>query len=318
MRNKVIACCIISVTSLVVLGCLGFAVWDGFRSHRQSFEYEKVAQRNEKALEAAKAAAREVVRAELRKREKALEKERGAEAVRNREEQARQRRAATYRRFFGGGEFKLTPLYAEACKMPEGAPSSEDQEIIDLAGDLLTETDLDTAADVTEAALKSADPRARIAAVEMLSAMGDVGLADIAEFLTDSHPEVANLAADRWELGVQDVMDEGERTALVKVGLLAITDTDQLRSMVGTLLLTTDELLVIQTVADVMRDGRKVQREAVREAYENVTGEPWKDEATAEAWLRENYTPPEPDEPSEDEDDEPPDSEEDADSAEDM
>jgi len=296
MGNKAVTYGIIILSGIIVLGCIGYAVWDGCRSGRQSARYEKIVQRNEKALAVAKAAAREAVRAELRKREKELEKERGAEAVRQQKIRAQKRRAATQRRFLGGGGFKLTPLYAQACKMPEGDPSSEDQEIIDLAGELLTEADLDTAADVTEAALKSEDPRARKAAVEMLSAMGEVGLVDIGEFLTDSHPEVANLAADRWELGVQDIMNEEERTALVKVGLLAVTDTDQLRSMVGTLLLTTDELLVVQTVADVMRDGQKVQRDAVRAAYENVTGEPWKDEAAAEAWLQKNYTPPVPEE----------------------
>jgi len=298
MNNKIVTYSIVAVAGLAVLGCVGYVIWDSCRSHRQVAAYAKITQRNESALAKAKAAAREAVRAELRKREKELEKEKGAEAVRQQKILAQKRREATYHRFLGGGGFKLTAQYAEASRMPKGDPTAEDQEIIDVAGELLTETDLETAADVAEAALKSEDPRVRIAAVEMLSAMGDVGLADIGEFLTDSHPEVANLAAERWELGVQDIVNDAERTALVKVGLLAITDEDQLRSMVGTLEMTSDELLIIQTVADGMRDGRKVQCDAVKVAYENLTGEPWKDEKAAEAWLKENYTPPEPEDES--------------------
>jgi len=312
MNSKIATYSIIVVSGLVALGSIGFAILDGCRSHTRIVACEEAVQRDRKALEKAKAAVHEILREELRKREAALEKEKGAEAVRRQKALAKKRRVATLRRFFGSDGFKLTSSYMRACRMPEGELSAEDQEIVDLAGELLCETDLETAADVTEAALKSKDPRARLAAVEMLSAMGDVGLADLGEFLSDSHPEVANLAADRWELGVQDVVHDVERTALVKVGLLAITDADQLQSMVGTLQMTSDESLIIRTVEDVIRDGSKAQRDAVKVAYENLTGEPWKDEATAEAWLKENYTPPEPEEPSEPEDESETDIEEDS------
>jgi len=296
MNNKAVSRCLVVLAGLVVLGSIGFAVLDGRKRIDRTADYREVAKTNERALAQAKAVAREKMRDELRKREKELAREEGEEAVLKRKAQAERRRAVVRRRLFGSSAAHVSAAYMKASEMPTGEPTEEDQEIIDLAGESASEVDLDTAAEVAEAALKSQDPRARIAAVEMLSALGEVGLVDIGEFLTDKHPEVANLAADRWELGVQNVMDDAERTALVKVGLLAITDEDQLRSMVGTLMLTTDELLVIRTVTDVMRDGERVQREAVKSAYESVTGEPWKDEKTAEAWLQANYTPPEPDE----------------------
>ncbi len=100
--------------------------------------------------------------------------------------------------------------------MPTGDPTEQDQEIIDLAGESASEEDLETAAEVTGAALQSKDPRARLAAVEMLSALGRVGISDLCEFLTDEHPEVANLAADRYELEVQNVVNDADRTELVK------------------------------------------------------------------------------------------------------
>lgn len=176
--------------------------------------------------------------------------------------------------------------------MPTGDPTEQDQEIIDLAGESASEEDLETAAEVTGAALQSKDPRARLAAVEMLSALGRVGISDLCEFLTDEHPEVANLAADRYELEVQNVVNDADRTELVKIGLLSITDEDKLRSMVGALQMTSDDLLIVQTVADVMREGNKAQRNAACEAYEFTTGEPWTGEEAAEKWLQTNYVPP--------------------------
>lgn len=291
---------VIVLAAIIFIGTMAYTIWDSLKSGDEMTEIEQGNVRTRKALAQALGVAREKVRADIRKKDEQVRKEGGDAAAKARAAEAERRRTAVRRMFFGGGGFTMTAAYRKACEMPEGDPTPEDQEIIDLAADSSSEADLDTAAEVTQAALASKDPRARIAAVEMLSALGEVGLADIGEFLTDPHPEVANLAADRWELGVQDIMDEATRTSLVKVGLLAITDEDQLRSMTGTLLMANDELLIIQTVADVMRDGRKEQRDAVKSAYETITGETWKNEEEAEKWLQANYEPPPADDPEED------------------
>lgn len=308
MIRKLLTYLVLALAALVIVGSVAYMIIDGSRSHARVSRLERKTSQSLSALERAKAALREKIRTEVRKKDAKAAKK-GAEAVAARKEKSKKFRKSVQRFVLGRADaLSLPASYWNDCQMPREDPSEEDQEIIDLAGVSASEEDLDTAAEVAEAAKKSADPRARLAAVEMLSALGKVGVADLTEFLTDSHPEVANLAADRYELEVQNVENDMDRTELVKIGLLAISDTDMLRSMVGTLQMTSDELLIIQTVADVMREGSKAQREAVMEAYESTTGEPWTGEDAAEKWLQENYEPPpkvpeDEDEPEEEPDD---------------
>lgn len=305
MKVKILPAVLVASAGLVIIGSIAYVVHNGQKSRARVSLLRRETAQNAQALTKALAEARSLVREDLRKQAAETDKA-DPDAAKKRVEMTQRRRRAIQRSFFGNKTLQLSRSYLKACEMPAEDPTAEDQEIIDLAGEMMSEEDLDTAADVTEAALKSADPRARMAAVEMLSALGKAGLTDIGEFLADEHPEVANLAAERWELGIQEIEDDAERTALAKVGLLAITDEDHLTSMVGTLMLASDELLVIQTVADVMRDGNKAQRKAVNEAYSFLTGDQWTGEEAAEKWLQENYEPPEPDaggdEPDESED----------------
>lgn len=299
MVRKMLTYLIVALAAIVVVGSVAYMILDSSRSHGRVGKLEGKTLRSLTALERAKAALRERIREEVRK-EDARSAKNGAETIAARKEKSKKFRKAAQRFVLGRADgLSLPESYWKAAQMPREDPTAEDQEIIDLAGESASEEDLDTAAEVAEAAKKSADPRARLAAVEMLSALGKVGLADLTEFLTDPHPEVANLAADRYELEIQNVENDADRTELAKIGLLAISDTDMLRSMVGTLQMTSDELLIIQTVADVMREGSRAQREAVKDAYESTTGEPWTGEAAAEKWLQENYEPPPQDEPEE-------------------
>jgi len=293
MAGKAGTYVMLSVAGLLVAGILGYAVVDSMHSGEEVEELGRETQRYEAALKTAREAARQEVRKRLQKERAAFEAVADEEMRRERTEVRRRRNRARGRIFgmFAAGR-QFSEAYMKACEMPKEAPGELDQEIINLSDVAASEEDLDTAAEVAAAALESQDPRARFAAVEMLSGLGDAGLLDISEFLADPHPEVANFAAERWDLGIQNICDDVERTKLVKVGLLSITDEDQLRAMSGTLLLATDEALVVNTVIDVMRDGLPEQRTAVREAYEFVTGEKWTTEKAAAAWLAENYTPP--------------------------
>lgn len=184
--------------------------------------------------------------------------------------------------------------------LPDGEFSDEEKEVLEVADLAVSDHDLQTAIDVAAAALKSKDARVRLRAVETLTEFGEAGLPELADFLSDPHPDVANLAADRFELGVQEVETESEQVAIAKLGMLSISDEDQLRSMGGTLIMASDARLVVQALVDVIRDGSEVQRTAAKEAYQNETGEEWQGVEAADKWLQENYTPPEPEEPAED------------------
>lgn len=296
--RKFISSAVVTIAGLCIVASIAYVVLDSRRSRQSIRRLEVATERSASALERAKTALREKIRSEL----KAADVQKDVKEAKANRERSKKLRAAVRRRFFGASSgLRMSRAEWQAREMPEGDLSELDQEIIDLAGESASEEDLETAAEVTEAALKSKDPRARLAAVEMLSALGKVGIADLCEFLTDEHPEVADLAADRYELEAQNVDNDADRTELVRIGLLAITNEDKLRSMVGTLQMTSDELLIIQTVADVMREGNKAQREAVQEAYEFTTGEPWTGEEAAGKWLQENYEPPEESDPSDEE-----------------
>lgn len=186
---------------------------------------------------------------------------------------------------------------------PTDEMTETDQEIVDVAQEASDARDFETVKDVADAALKSNDPRARLRAVETLGSFGEKALPQLADFLLDKHSEVANLAADCFELGAQDLKYESERVAIAKLGMMSITDEDRLRSMAATLRMSNDRLAIISALSDVILDGNKAQRAAAMEAYELETGEEWVDLDAADKWLQENYEPVPPEEP--DEEDEP-------------
>lgn len=198
----------------------------------------------------------------------------------------------------GSGRYERTP-------MPTGEMTAEDLDIVEVAQEASDERDFETVKDVADAALKSKDPRVRFRAVETLGSFGEVALPYLADFLRDDHPEVANLAADRFDLGVQDLRYEAERVAVAKLGMMSINDEDRLRGMAAALRMSNDQLSIISALADVIMDGNRNQREAAKEAYELETGEAWVDLDTADRWLQENYEPPPNTDPEEDEPDAP-------------
>lgn len=57
-----------------------------------------------------------------------------------------------------------------------------------------------------------------------------------------------------------------------------------------------DELAAVQVIANVMESGDRLAADAVRDVYDSITGEEWSGVDAAEAWLQENYTPPDDDE----------------------
>ena len=166
--------------------------------------------------------------------------------------------------------------------------SAADQEIVEVADDVVSDHDFATAQDVAAAALRSKDARVRLRAVEALTDFGEEGVPELADFLKDPDDEVAKLAAMRFEIAIQEIEDDEERILAAKLGLLTVDDKDEVLSLMGVLQMSNDKPLVIEALADVIRDGGAVQVEAAKEAYQEETGEDWSGIEAAEAWLREN------------------------------
>ena len=175
--------------------------------------------------------------------------------------------------------------------MPEGPLSAADQEIVEVADEAVSDKDFETAQDVAAEALKSSDARVRVQAVETLMGFGETALPELAGFLNDSNHEVAVLAADRFELAVQEIEDDAERVAVAKLGVLSIDDPDELLAMMGTLRMSTDETAVLTALSDIIRDGSAAQAKVAREAYREETGDEWTTPEAVRAWLIENDYP---------------------------
>lgn len=305
---------ILALAGLFIIGALGYAVYSMVGSHarieKSQYRYLVARERLENAREIAKQQAR----AEVAKHGKKATAERLHQAA---VIKARRRpKVHPLDRLLGPPRDRATAVKGKPTEFPEGRFTAAEQEILDVADVAVDEHDLETAQDVAAEALKSSDARVRLRAVEMLTEFGEAGLPELADFLKDRHGEVANLAADRFELGVQEIEDDGERVAVAKLGVLTVDDPDKLASMMGTLTMATDQLQIISALADIIRDGSPAQIKAAKEAYESETGEEWTGIEAADQWLQENYEPPEPEEPEADELDEGSDEENDEDNGE--
>lgn len=248
-------------------------------------------------IEGARELAQQEARAEVAKHGKKATVEQKQRAHKIRESKRKNLKGP--RRFFTNLHPGRVSRSGKPTDFPDREFTVEEREILEVADEAVSDADLETAKDLAAEALKSEDPRIRLRAVEALTEFGEAGLPEMADFLTDGHEEVANLAADRFELGVQEIEDDTERVAVAKLGLLTVEDEDKLCSLAGTLRLATDSKLVISALADVIRDGSKMQADAAKEAYQEETGEEWKGVEAADKWLQENYEPPEPEEAEE-------------------
>ena len=169
--------------------------------------------------------------------------------------------------------------------------SAADQVIVEVADDVVSDRDFETAQDVAAAALRSKDARVRLRAVEVLTDFGEEGVPELADFLKDPDDEVASLAAMRFEIAIQEIEDDEERILAAKLGLLTVDDKDEVLSLMGVLQMSNDKLLVIAALADIIRDGGPVQVEAAKDVYAEETGEDWSGIEAADAWLKEWQEP---------------------------
>ena len=288
---------ILALAGLCIVGTLGYVVCSSVASHARIEKSRLRYLTAQKRMENAREVAKQLARAEVAKHGKkaTAEQQHKAAVIK-----ARHRpKVHPLDQLLGSSRKRATEVTGKPTKFPEGRFTKAEQEILDVADEAVDEHDLATAQDVAAEALKSSDARVRLRAVEMLTEFGEAGLPELADFLTDRHGEVANLAADRFELGVQEIEDDAERVAVAKLGVLTVDDPDKLESMMGTLTMATDSLHVIRALADIIRDGSPAQIRAAKEAYESETGEEWTGIEAADQWLQENYDPPEEDEPDE-------------------
>lgn len=143
---------------------------------------------------------------------------------------------------------------------------------------------------VAEAARSArADVRAR--AVGALRWFGKKALAQLTKFMADRDDDVRTEACDAWTAGLSEIDDAATKGALVASAMEALTDTDQLESMI----MEINDLpnsKQIEILTRLIEGDNKAAADVAREHYEFVTGDPYENTASAQKWLAEN-----PDEP---------------------
>ena len=167
-----------------------------------------------------------------------------------------------------------------------------DQALMRAAAAAVDRDDVKLARETAVKAVRSPNPKVRAAAVEALGWFGEKGLAELTPYLSDRDAEVADSAQDNWIDALQEIENDGEKAGVIELALKALADKEMAENVANELI-GIDELAAVQVIVNVITDkSNPVAVEVAIDAYENVTGEKWKSVSAAEAWLSENYVPP--------------------------
>ncbi len=152
--------------------------------------------------------------------------------------------------------------------------------------------DVKLARETAVKALRSPNPKVRVAAVEALGWFGEKGLVELTPYLSDRDAEVADSAEDYWIDALQEIESDGEKAGVIELALKALADKEMAENVANELI-GIDELAAVQVIVNVITDkSNPVAVEVATDVYESVTGEKWKSVSAAEEWLSENYVPP--------------------------
>ena len=147
-----------------------------------------------------------------------------------------------------------------------------------------------------EKALASPDPELRSHMIDALSWFGAEALPELTAFLGDKDPDIAEEAANNWQIALSDIEDDTLRASTAQAAMTALSNKDALAMLATEITMQDDELKIVQALVDIIEEGTPEAVEVARESYEELTGEKWRGIDSAEAWLQENYEPSEEDE----------------------
>lgn len=184
----------------------------------------------------------------------------------------------------------------------DGKPySAADQKVMAAAESAIDEDDLELARSLAEHALGSQNKELREMVVDALGWFGEQAMSELTPFMSDPDEDVAEQATSHWKDALQEISDDGTKAGIVEMSLIAIKNKDVLEDVANELI-DLDELAALQVIANLMDAGAGIAEEALREAYDSITGEKWTGVDAAEEWLQKNYTPPDDDDADKEDD----------------
>ena len=174
----------------------------------------------------------------------------------------------------------------------EGNPyPAEDQKTMTAAAEAIETDNVESARSLARKALSSGNKELRAAVVDALGWFGASAMAELTPFMSDPDEEVAESAASNWMDALQEIDDDGMKAGVVEMALKALANRDQLEDVANELI-GIDELAAIQVIANVIGEVGGAAAEVAKEVYESITCDEWTGPEAAEAWLQENYEPP--------------------------
>lgn len=177
--------------------------------------------------------------------------------------------------------------------------SNEEKVFLDELNEAMLEGDVEIVGEVADEMANNPNPVMRRNAVEAISWFGEDGLPELAQYMTDPDPTVAELARERWSVGISELESDKEKVSLSKLAILSVNDEDAISDYMSDLSMANDDLEIMQALVDIIDEGSPLAVKAAKEQYESMTSEEWKGFDFAEAWLQENYERPEPEDPEE-------------------
>lgn len=141
-----------------------------------------------------------------------------------------------------------------------------------------------------EKAAKSSRREVREAAVRMLAWFGRLGIAELTPFLADGDDGVAMDAAAEWKRIFANECNDRERLEVAALVMNRLTSEAMLEELGVEDMFNEvdDESAAVASLIGIIKAGNPAGVKVAKAAYDTVTGEAWKDEATARKWMKEN------------------------------
>ena len=149
--------------------------------------------------------------------------------------------------------------------------------------------DLGKLVQFSDAVLECPNPEIREKFVDELGWFGEKAFESIIGFLSDPNDDVVAAARTHLVDSFQEIDDDADKAAILTLVSKAIRDDDVL-DVFADELMSMDELLALQTIADVMDTGTDQAKKAMMSMYETITDEKWDGVDKAEEWLQNNYS----------------------------
>lgn len=165
----------------------------------------------------------------------------------------------------------------------------EERACVDALDEAANAEDFQAVLTASRALASSTNPAVRLSVVENLGWFGKQALPELTPFLADPDEDIRSSAHDQWFAGLADIDDPADKGDIIEATMNIITDLDTLEDLAHELndIPATQAVNILVTLIENGKEDDPAVA-AAQDAYDFITGEPYKDLAGAQAWVDEN------------------------------